>query len=166
LPSDVAYPNGDTPLNDGNLLVSEINGSYVDEVTTAGQVVWTVKLPIAYPSDPQQIGPDLYLVADYSRPGGLYEFTREGQIVWSYQFSSGEQMLDHPSLAELLPSGLVGVNDDYRHRVVFIDPASKQIVWQYGQTDIAGTGPGQLNTPDGFDLLAPDGSTPTHPQTG
>ena len=75
-------------------------------------------------------------------------------------------MLDHPSLAELLPNGLIGVNDDYRHRVVIIDPTTKQIVWQYGQTDVAGTGPDQLNTPDGFDLLAPDGSTPTHPQTG
>ena len=165
IPNDVAYPNGDTPLADGNMLVSEINGSYVDEVTKDGHVLWTVKLPIAYPSDPQQIGPDLYLIADYSHPGGLYEFTREGQIVWSYQFTSGEQMLDHPSLAELLPSGLIAVNDDYRHRVVIIDPGSKQIVWQYGQTDVAGTGPGQLNTPDGFDLLAPDGSTPTHPQT-
>jgi hypothetical protein len=25
---------------------------------------------------------------------------------------------------------------------------------------------GQLNIPDGFDLLLPDGSTPTHPATG
>ena len=166
LPVDVGYPNGDTPLTDGNILISEINGSYVDEVTPAGHVEWTVKLPIAYPSDPQQIGSDLYLVADYSRPGGLYEFTREGQIVWSYRFDAGEQMLDHPSLAEVLPTGLIAVSDDYRHRVVIIDPVTKQIVWQYGQTDVPGTGAGQLNTPDGFDLLAPDGSTPTHPQTG
>ena len=166
LPSDVAYPNGDTPLADGNMLISEINGSYVDEVTATGHVVWSVKLPVAYPSDPQQIGPDLYLIADYTRPGGLYEFTREGQIVWSYHFGAGDGMLDHPSLAEQLPSGQLAVNDDYRHRVVVIDPALKQIVWQYGQTDVAGTGPGQLNTPDGFDLLESDGSTPTHPQTG
>jgi hypothetical protein len=129
-------------------------------------VVWSLKLPIAYPSDPQQIGPDLYLIADYSRPGGLYEFTREGQMVWSYAPASGEAMLDHPSLAERLPNGDICVNDDYRHRVVIIDPASSQIVWQYGQTDQAGTGPGQLKIPDGFDLLAPDGTSPTHPQTG
>jgi hypothetical protein len=166
IPNDVAYPNGDTPLSDGNFLVSEIYGSYVDEVTQAGQVVWSLKLPIAYPSDPQQIGADLYLVADYSRPGGLYEFTREGRIVWSYAPASGEAMLDHPSLAEQLPNGDICVNDDYRHRVVIIDPATNQIVWQYGQTDQAGTGPGQLKIPDGFDLLAPDGSSPTHPQTG
>jgi outer membrane protein assembly factor BamB len=166
IPNDVAYPNGDTPLSDGDFLISEIYGSYVDEVTQTGQVVWSLKLPIAYPSDPQQLGPDLYLIADYSRPGGVYEFTREGNIVWSYAPPSGEAMLDHPSLAERLPNGYIGVNDDYRHRVVIIDPATSQIVWQYGLTDRAGTGPGQLNTPDGFDLLAPDGTSPTHPQTG
>ncbi len=166
IPNDVAYPNGDTPLADGNFLISEIDGSYVDEVTATGQVVWSLKLPIAYPSDPQQLGPDLYLIADYSRPGGLYEFTREGKIVWKYQVSSGEGMLDHPSLTERLPNGLLCVNDDYRHRVVIINPADNQIVWQYGLTDTAGTGPDQLKTPDGFDLLAPDNSTPTHPTTG
>jgi hypothetical protein len=165
IPLDVAYPNGDTPLENGNFLVSEILGSYVDEVTAAGQVVWSLKLPIAYPSDPQQIGPDLYLIADYTSPGGLFEFTREGQIVWSYQPTSGEGMLDHPSLAEQLPNGLICVNDDYRNRVVIIDPKANRIVWQYGDTDTAGTGPGLLKIPDGFDLLLPDGSTPTHPST-
>jgi hypothetical protein len=30
----------------------------------------------------------------------------------------------------------------------------------------AGRRAGELNTPDGFDLLLPDGSTPTHPMTG
>jgi hypothetical protein len=165
IPTDVAYPNGDTPLADGNFLVSEILGSYVDEVTQTGTVLWSVQLPIAYPSDPQQLGPDLYLIADYTSPGGIFEFTREGQIVWSYQPTSGEGMLDHPSLAERLPNGLICVNDDYRNRVVIIDPATKSIVWQYGVTDSAGTGPGELKIPDGFDLLAPDGSTPTHPQT-
>ena len=162
IPNDVAYPNGDTPLANGNFLVSEILGSYIDEVTESGQVVWSVKLPIAYPSDPQQLGPDLYLVADYSTPGGIIEFNREGQILWRYQVSSGEGMLDHPSLAEQLPSGLISVNDDYRNRVVIIDPKTSQIVWQYGDTDVAGTAPGLLKTPDGFDLLLPNGTTPTH----
>ena len=162
IPNDVAYPNGDTPLADGNFLVSEIIGSYVDEVTQAGQVLWSLKLPIAYPSDPQQLGPDLYLVADYSRPGGIVEFNREGQILWRYQVPSGEGMLDHPSLAERLPNGLICANDDYRHRVVIIDPKTSQIVWQYGDTDSPGTAPGLLKIPDGFDLLLPDGTTPTH----
>jgi hypothetical protein len=74
-----------------------------------------------------------------TKPGGIYEFTREGQITYTYSFDSGDQMLDHPSLVEQLPTGLFCVNDDYRHRVVIIDPNTKQIVWQYGQTDAAGT---------------------------
>ncbi len=75
-------------------------------------------------------------------------------------------MLNHPSLAEKLPSGVYLINDDYRHRMVAIDPTTGALVWQYGITDHAGTAPGMLNTPDGFDLLNPDGTTPTHPQTG
>lgn len=165
-PTGIGYPNGDTPLADGNFLISEINGSWVSEYTRAGALVWTVHLPIAYPSDPQQLGPDLYLVSDYTRPGGILEFNREGKILWTYRPASGPGMLDHPSLAERFPNGLIAVNDDYRHRVLLIDPSTNAIVWQYGQTDQAGTGFNQLNTPDGFDLLLPDNTTPAHPTTG
>ena len=35
-PTSIDYPNGDTPLADGNVLVSEINGSWVDEYTPVG----------------------------------------------------------------------------------------------------------------------------------
>jgi outer membrane protein assembly factor BamB len=162
----LGYPNGDTPLADGNVLISEINGSWISEYSRDGTFRWTTHLPIAYPSDPQQIGSDLYLVADYAKPGGIVEFTREGQIVWSYRPTSGPGLLDHPSLAEFLPNGLIGVNDDYRNRVALIDPSTNAIVWQYGATDDAGTGANQLNIPDGFDLLLPDGTTPGHSTTG
>lgn len=165
-PDYLGSPNGDTPLRDGNLLVSEVNGSYVDEISRRGKLLWSVQLPIAYPSDPQQLGRDRYLVADYSRPGGIFEFNRAGRILWSYQPSSGPGMLDHPSLAERLPGGLIAVNDDYRHRLAIIDRHSGKIVWQYGHTDEAGRGHDRLNTPDGFDLLVPGGVTPTHPYTG
>jgi hypothetical protein len=165
-PSLLGSPNGDTPLRDGNLLVSEVNGSYIDEITRGGKLLWSVQLPIEYPSDPQQLGPDRYLVADYTTPGGIYKFNRAGKILWSYHPSSGPGMLDHPSLAERLPGGLIAVNDDYRHRLAIIDPKTRRVVWQYGHTDEPGRAHDYLNTPDGFDLLAPNGVTPTHPYTG
>jgi hypothetical protein len=165
-PHTLTAPNGDTPLANGDLLVSEVNGSYIDEFTQGGHLVWSTHIPIVYPSDPQQLGADRYLVADYTRPGGIYEFNRSGKILWAYHPRSGPGMLDHPSLAEQLPNGLIATNDDYRDRVVIINPKTKRIVWQYGRTDSPGTGPGRLNTPDGFDLLAPDGTTPTHAYTG
>jgi hypothetical protein len=166
-PASMGSPNGDTPLADGNLLVSEINGSWVSEYTLTGRLAWTVQLPaVGYPSDPQQLGPDRYLIADYSAPGQILEFNRQGQILYRYHPASGPGMLNHPSLAELLPSGAIMANDDYNHRMVAVDPATGALVWQYGVTGRPGTVPGQLNIPDGFDLLMPDGSTPTHPATG
>jgi outer membrane protein assembly factor BamB len=166
-PSSMGSPNGDTPLTDGNLLVSEINGSWVSEYTPTGKLAWTVHLPvISYPSDPQQIGPDKYLIADYSQPGQIVEFNRQGKILYRYHPSSGSGELNHPSLVEMLPSGVFMANDDYYDRMVAIDPASGALVWQYGVTGRPGSGPGQLNVPDGFDLLLPNGTTPTHPATG
>jgi hypothetical protein len=165
-PAAMASPNGDTPLRDGNILVSEITGSWIDEYTPGGRRVWSVKLPIGYPSDPQQLGPDRYLIADYEHPGAIVEFDRRGHILYRYEPASGTGVLDHPSLVELLPSGVFMVNDDYNDRMAAIDPITKALVWQYGLTGQGGTAPGLLNIPDGFDLLAPGGKTPTHPTTG
>jgi hypothetical protein len=165
-PASMGSPNGDTPLADGNLLISEINGSWVSEYTPAGKLVWTVHLPISYPSDPQQLGPDRYLIADYAAPGQILEFNRQGRILYRYRVAFGPGQLNHPSLVELLPSGVFMANDDYNDRMVAIDPATGALVWQYGITGQPGTAPGELNTPDGFDLLLPNGSTPTHPVTG
>ena len=165
-PRTINSPNGDTPLSNGDLLVSEVTGSWVDEFTPPGQLKWALQLPIAYPSDPQQIGPDHYLIADYALPGAFLEFNQKGQVLYRYQPPSGPGELNHPSLVELLPSGVLMSNDDYNDRMVAIDPATGALVWQYGRTGRPGTAPGLLNTPDGFDLLAANGTFPTHRATG
>lgn len=171
-PIGIASPNGDTPLYDGNILISEILGSWVSEYTPQGHLVWTTHLPISYPSDPQQIGaspghnPNLYLIADYSNPGAILTFNRQGQILSRYQPTSGPGRLNSPSLVEKLPSGVYMANDDHRDRMVAIDPATGALVWQYGVNDTPGTSAGMLNKVDGFDLLAPNGTTPTHGMTG
>jgi len=165
-PSSMGSPNGDTPLADGNLLISEINGSWVSEYTVTGTLVWTVQLPISYPSDPQQLGPDRYLIADYALPGQILVFNRRGQILYRYHPTSGPGMLNHPSLAELLPSGVIMANDDYNDRMIAIDPVTKALVWQYGITGRPGRGRGSLNIPDGLDQALPNGTTPTLPVTG
>jgi outer membrane protein assembly factor BamB len=165
-PTALGSPNGDTPLADGDLLVSEINGSWVDDYTPTGRLVWETHVAIGYPSDPQQTGPGTYLVADYEDPGAIIEFNRQGRVLYRYQPTSGPGLLNHPSLVELLPSGVFMLNDDYNDRMVAIDPVTGALVWQYGVTGKAGTSPGLLDTPDGFDVLGPGGSTPTHMATG
>jgi hypothetical protein len=58
-------------------------------------------------------------------------------------------------------------NDDFSDRIVAIGPRTRALVWQYGITGHPGRRrPGKFNTPDGFNLLLPNGSTPTHRSTG
>ncbi len=163
LPHAVGYPNGDTPLRNGDLLLSELDGGWVDRVTSTGQARWSVQVPdLPAPSDPQLLPDGSIMAADYASPGRIVRFTRTGAVLWSYGPTSGPGELDHPSLAAPLPNGLVALNDDYNHRVVLLDPKTNRIVWQYGHTNVQGTAPGYLNIPDGLDLLLPGGIIPLH----
>lgn len=104
----VGYPNGDTPLPGGHLLISELNGGWVDEVTPKGRVLWARQLPgLVEPSDPQLSADGTYMVASYAHPGAVIRFDRSGKVLWYYHPTSGRGELDHPSLAVPLLNGLV-----------------------------------------------------------
>ena len=152
-PRKLGAVNGATPLPDGGVLISEINGSWIDDVGPNGLLRWTVQAPVSYPSDPQLLGANRILVADYAHPGAAIIMTRTGRVIWKYAPTSGPGELNHPSLATLIAPGLIAINDDYRDRVVLVSVRTKRIIWQYGHTDIPGRKSGYLNTPDGLDLL-------------
>jgi len=145
--------NGDTPLPDGGVLVSEIPGSWIDDFSASGRLRWAVQAPVSYPSDPQPLPGKRILLADYARPGAALIIDRHGKVVWRYGPRTGAGALDHPSLALMLPNGDVAVNDDYKDRVVVIDPRKNRIVWQYGHAGLPGRGADRLNTPDGLDFV-------------
>ena len=144
-------PNGDTPLPDGGVLVTEIGG-WIDRFTRAGHLVWSIKAPTDYPSDAQLLREGNVLVAGLTRQAGSTS-SPHGKIVWTYERPSGPGALDRPSLAVMLPNGMIAATDDWHHRVIVIDRATKQIVWQYGHDGLAGVGPGFLRKPDGLDLV-------------
>jgi hypothetical protein len=113
-----------------------------------------VQAPIAYPSDAQPLGHGEILVADYSTPGHAVIMDRSGKVTWDCGPPGGTGELRQPPLLLMLPNGLIAANDDYRDRVVLIDPKSNRIVWPYGHTDVAGTAAGYLSKPDGMDFLS------------
>jgi outer membrane protein assembly factor BamB len=154
-PRSYGQPNGDTPLADGGLLITEIRGSRVVRLNAAGRVIFDIHVPTIYPSDAHLDKNGDILVVDYSNPGAIIRVDTHGRVLWRYQPRSGPGRLDHPSLAIELPNGLVAVNDDFRHRVIIIDPRTNRIVWQYGHTDHHSTANGYLFTPDGIDLIPP-----------
>jgi outer membrane protein assembly factor BamB len=151
-PRGFASPNGDTPLPDGGLLVTEIGG-WIDRLDAKGNLVWSVRSPVSYPSDAQLLPNGRILVCGFTVPGKIVELTRAGQVTWSFGAASGPNELAKPSLALRLPNGIIAANDDWNHRVILIDPRTKRIVWQYGHTGIPSASPGYLNKPDGLDLL-------------
>lgn len=64
-PGRFLYPNGDTPLPNGHLLLTEIGTRSAAELDLAsGRVLYHVPLPVAYPSDTQPTRAGHYLVVD------------------------------------------------------------------------------------------------------
>ena len=156
-PKTFGLPNGDTPLSNGHVLVTEILGGWVSELGWDGTLYWTVRAPgIHYPSDAQMLPDGNILLVDYARPGQILIMTPQGKPVWRYAPRFGPAMLDHPSLAIQLSNGLIALNDDFRHRVIVIDPSTNKIVWQYGINDHRGRTDGLLFIPDGIDIKPRD----------
>jgi outer membrane protein assembly factor BamB len=151
-PRGFASPNGDTPLADGGLLVTEIGG-WIDRLAPDGRLDWSIHSPVSYPSDAQLLPNGNVLVAAFTDPGKIVEVTRSGRVTWSFGSLSGPDRLDKPSLAVRLPNGLIAATDDWNHRVIVVNPRTNAIVWQYGRTGVAGSSAGLLDKPDGLDLL-------------
>jgi hypothetical protein len=152
-PRTLGPVNGDTPLPGGGVLVSEINGSWIDSFSSTGRLMRSFQAPVSYPSDPQPLSRGRILLADYASPGAAVILDRHGNVLWRYGPTSGWGALDHPSLAIMLPNGDIAINDDFNDRVVIVDPRKRRIVWQYGHRDQPGRGGDFLRIPDGMDYV-------------
>lgn len=151
-------PNGDTPLPDGGVLITEIGGSRVVRLAADGHMLFNIHVPVAYPSDAQLDAQGNVVVADFSSIGQVVAVNpKTGKVVWRWRYTSGVRRLNHPSLATPLADGTVSVNDDFRNRLIVIDPRRGRIVWQFGRTDVAGRGAHFLRDPDGHQPLPASG---------
>lgn len=151
-PQAIDAPNGDTPLPDGGVLVTEIGG-WIDRFDQNGRLVFSIRSPTEYPSDAQLLPNGNILVAGFNTPGRIDILTPRGKIIWTYGPTTGPGALDRPSLAVALPNDTIAATDDWHHRVVLIDRRTKQIVWSYGHLNQPGSAQGYLNKPDGLQLV-------------
>jgi len=155
-PKQLAYPNGATPMENGDILVSEITGSWISRITRAGKLLWSVVAPhVRYPSDAfPTLDSKQVIVADFAKPGRVVIFDpATGKPTWDYFPTDPDTMLDHPSIARELPDTLdVLIVDDLHDRVIVVDRKTKEVIWQYGVKGVKGFAPGYLNYPDGVDL--------------
>jgi hypothetical protein len=87
----------------------------------------------------------------------------QGRIVWQYGQAgvagSGANQLNTPVAATVvarfmdMPGFQVMITDQANQRVIAVN-MKHEIVWQYGETGVAGNGPGQLNNPNSAEVLA------------
>jgi DNA-binding beta-propeller fold protein YncE len=148
-------PNGAFPMSNGDTVVTEINGDWIDVLKPGGSPVTDTHPPdFSYPSDTNEVSPGVFLSVDYTNPGAIETFTATGQLLWRYK-PLGAEALNQPSLALPLPNGDFLANDDKNQRVIVVDPRTNRVVWQYGHIHRAGSGPGYLSNPDGVDLAPP-----------
>ncbi len=148
-------PNGAFPTSTGDTAITEINGDWLDLLTSTGREVASTHPPgFTYPSDTNEVRPGVFLSAEYTNPGALETFTIGGRLLWRYE-PTGAHMLDQPSLALPLLNGDILANDDRNDRVIVVDPHTNRIVWQYGHTHVPGSSEGFLSNPDGVDLAPP-----------
>jgi hypothetical protein len=162
-PRSFGAPNGAFPAANGDTIVTEITGDWVDLLAPSGRLVKAVHAPgFTYPSDTNELRPGVFLAVDYTSPGAIETFDAKGRLLWRFA-PAGTEALDHPSLALPLPNGDILANDDYNDRVIVVDPRRNRIVWQYGHTGRPGSSPGFLNVPDGVDLAPPDNLVAGYP---
>jgi len=148
-------PNGAFPMSNGDTVVTEINGDWIDVLGPGGKPVTDTHPPgFSYPSDTNEVSPGTFLSVDYTNPGAIETFTTSGRLLWRYE-PHGAEALDQPSLALPLPNGDFLANDDKNQRVIVVDPHTDRVVWQYGHIHQASSAPGYLSNPDGVDLAPP-----------
>ena len=92
-PRNLLPPNGDTPLADGGMLVTEIGG-YVDRIDRHGRLMYSVRTPTSYPSDAQLLPNGDILVAGFDTPGRIDELTPSGKVVWTCRLSPAGRVQD------------------------------------------------------------------------
>ncbi|MDE3101840.1 MAG: PQQ-binding-like beta-propeller repeat protein [Chloroflexota bacterium] len=147
-PRSFGSPNGAFPTPDGGLVVTEINGSWVDWLRPDGTLDRAVRTPAAYPSDALPYPDGSVLLTDYSRPGQVIRIAKDGSVRWRYR-PKGTRALDHPSIALPLAQDRVAVCDDHGGRVIIVDPATDEVVREY--TTVGGV---RLRLPDGLSYRA------------
>ena len=135
--------NGDTPLPDGGVLISEITGQLDRRDRARRPARWSVPgsrpLPVRPAAAAGRADPDRRLLSPGARRDRRSTAARRSGATGRPGGPRGAR----PSVArDLLPNGNIAVNDDYRDRVVVIDPCTQSDRLGYGHTDAAGQRPG------------------------
>jgi len=140
-PNGSTGPNGGSPGSDGTPGASTAGASATAPITTA--------IPLGVTSVAAPFAASL-LIADRGN-GRLLVISNTGWILWKFpvvgSLPKGQAFAADDAF--ISPDGKTIVANDEDHQVIDrIDIATRKVIWQYGTYDRAGSGKGQLHTPD------------------
>lgn len=151
------------PLSDPGFAIlwfSDFNNNRIVGFDPTGKVVWAQN--ISAPPLPRSswyfiggvervtVAPNGNLIASYGDAEMVQEIDRKTHdLVWQYG-TAGVQTyrggkLDEPHKAWKINSHEVVINDSNDREVIVVDQRTNQVVWQYGQYHVIGTGPDELD---------------------
>jgi len=161
----------------GNLLIVDRYNNRVIEIDTNMQtIVWQYEMSvrksvtnlIVGPCDAERVHSQTLIVGGGLPPGASTNYpsgasdnrvilvNRKGRIIWQYGQAgvtgSGDNELNNPVTAMMLPHRSVLITDQGNQRVIQVN-RKKKIVWQYGTTGVNGSDTNQLNQPAGAQRL-------------
>lgn len=127
-PSRFSAPNGAFPAANGDVVVTEINGQWIDRVAADGTVRSAFRSPTQYPSDAMALSDGTVLVADYVQPGQVLRLATDGTVLW--KFDDGGKLVS-PSSATVIASNRIAISDDFNDRILIVDPTTNEVVREY-----------------------------------
>ena len=163
-------------LSNNNTLITEYGNHTIIEVTPlTKKIIYGTGTfgsgpnQLNCPVDAERLSDDKTLITD-SKNHRVIVVDSDKNIVWQYGttgvLGNGTNQLKYPMDAERLANGNTLITDEQNSRVIEVrtddyDTAkpnnnfsADSIVWQYGTTGVAGSGPNELNYPKDADRLA------------
>lgn len=141
-------PNAAELLANGHILIADENNNRVIEITRGGQIVWQYSAGIQFAAFASRLPNGDTLITD-SGHARIVEVSAAKKVVWQYftNRSAASNPTPLPTNAVEIAGGDIVIADQFNHRAIVIDPSTKQVVFQYGKTDVSGVGFNELFGP-------------------
>ena len=140
-------PNSVELLDNGHYLIADENNNRVIEITRAGQIVWEYHAQLKFAAFASRLPNGDTLITD-SGHSRIIEVTQDKRVVFEYftDTAPNSNSAPLPTNAVQLADGDISIADQFNDRALIIDP-DKSREFQYGMTNVVGTGFDQLDAP-------------------
>jgi len=145
-------PNSAELLPNGHILIADENNNRAIEITRSGKIVWQTAaayngLPLSFVAFASRLPNGNTIITD-SGNSRILIITPDGHVGFQYFTNKGKNSNASPlpTNAVQLADRSISIADQFNNRAIIIN-LNKDILFQYGMTNVIGNGPNQLYGP-------------------